>query len=1208
MRAIPASTIVIVFASLILASFMASGGAAAQTGCGIQLLTSNTVQGSWTSDCTSQYRQDSYARSYSLRLTEPAEVTITLESEADPYLFLHSEQGDFIDENDDIDLDVRNYNSRIIASLSAGSYTIEATTYLERVTGDFTLTVTGVDFSASDDNDRAALTALYHATDGDNWRRNDNWLTNAPLDEWYGVDTDGNRWVHDLSLNDNQLTGQLPSELGELYNPKGLDFGNNQLTGPIPSELGNLNLALLILSRNQLTGTIPSELSRMANLVELDLSGNELSGQIPPELGNLSHLRSLFLGFNYLEGEIPSEIANLSNLDLLDLAVNNLSGEIPPELGDLTNLVSLRLGSNELTGRIPPELGELVNLWTLNLGDNNLSGTIPPGLAELSNLRNLSLRRNELTGEIPPWIGNLSNLESLGLHVNNLTGEIPAELGKLTQLEHLNLYYNYLSSEIPPELGTLANLNSLGLGGNNLTGEVPSEFGNLANLEELSLSNNLLTGSLPHSLTALKSLEEFAFHHNDGLCAPADEPFQEWLLGVYDVDGNTCGVPLPSSNQDDIEALTALYNATNGDHWKRNRNWLTDVPVSEWYGVVTDAEGRVTHLYLSDNNLSGVIPSELGNVSNLKSLVLFDNHLTGEFSSELTKLTELTLLYFDYNAGLCAPTDATFQAWLQSVINVQGPNCDAAEPPTPEPTPSPSPTPTPMPGNPIPEGCTLQSIVGSDSTIDDAWTSDCVSQNRMENGEHYAKFFGFTVDRTSSIDITLVSRTDTYMFLLDEYGMVVEENDNYDHNIFDLHPRSSGIRIKLDPGNYIVEATTYANEATGDFTLTIASPDITALRALYRATNGANWTNNDNWLTDAPLSEWHGVTTDDEGSVTEIYLIGNNLVGTIPAELGGMYNLEGLYLARNQLSGAIPPELGNLHNLETLMLFRNELSGAIPSELGSLASLKELHLGRNQLSGAIPVTLGNLQNLTRLHMTVNELSGAIPASLGNLTELRQLSIASNNLSGPIPTEIADLSNLTHIYLWDNNLLAGRFVNSLDRMTELRFLDIGGNNIDGEDVLAELYALHNLTGLGIHNSYITDDHMSAYMDDLQALDLEFLNLSENNLSDLQTLVDLSEIETIQRLVIHSNDLSGELPRTMTRLTLMRLFYFHANAGLCAPTDDEFQDWLRGIRDVLGDTCTDGSPTDAPARQSSGDEFAAMMSVLGEAEDNHSLLSR
>ena len=121
-----------------------------------------------------------------------------------------------------------------------------------------------------------------------------------------------------------------------------------------------------------------------------------------------------------------------------------------------------------------------------------------------------------------------------------------------------------------------------------------------------------------------------------------------------------------------------------------------------------------------------------------------------------------------------------------------------------------------------------------------------------------------------------------------------------------------------------------------------------------------------------------------------------------------------------------------------------------------------------------------------------------------------------------------------------------------------------------------------------------------MADLQALDLEFLNISSNDLSDPQTLVGLSRITTIQRLAINDNDFSGELPSTMTRLTLMRLFYFHDNNGLCAPADDDFQDWLVGIRDVRGDTCTSGSPAQAPAPSSSqSDQFAALLSTSAAA---------
>ena len=403
---------------------------------------------------------------------------------------------------------------------------------------------------------------------------------------------------------------------------------------------------------------------------------------------------------------------------------------------------------------------------------------------------------------------------------------------------------------------------------------------------------------------------------------------------------------------------------------------------------------------------------------------------------------------------------------------------------TPEPPDPPTPDPTPGdPTSPIPAGCTLQNFSGT--SVDDSWTSDCVSSNRTENGTHYAKFFSFSVSRSATYDLTLESRTDTYLILLDDEGNIIKEDDDDDDGVFDLRARSSGIRIPLDPGNYIVEATTYAGTATGDFTLTIIRPELAALHALYNATDGANWINSGNWLSDAPLSDWHGIKTDDEGRITEIYLIGNNLEGEIPAELGRLSQLEGLYLARNELSGSIPPELGDLYNLEVLMLFDNDLTGAIPYQFGNLESLEVMHLSRNQLSGRIPTQLGNLENLRRLHLTVNDLSGSIPASLGNLTNLRQLSIAANDLTGSIPSEIADLTELTHIYLWGNDLFASSFISNLDNLTNLQWLDIGGNQLDGADVLPKISSLTKLTGLGLHDSGLTDDDLQDYMADLQS---------------------------------------------------------------------------------------------------------------------------
>ena len=114
------------------------------------------------------------------------------------------------------------------------------------------------------------------------------------------------------------------------------------------------------------------------------------------------------------------------------------------------------------------------------------------------------------------------------------------------------------------------------------------------------------------------------------------------------------------------------------------------------------------------------------------------------------------------------------------------------------------------------------------------------------------------------------------------------------------------------------------------------STDRDALVALYNATDGDSWTHKANWLTDADLSTWHGVTVSD-GRVTRLWLSVNALSGSIPPALGDLSSLQELFLNTNELSGPIPSELGNLSNLTDLGLYGNELSGPIPSELGNPA-------------------------------------------------------------------------------------------------------------------------------------------------------------------------------------------------------------------------------------------------------------------------------
>ena len=226
--------------------------------------------------------------------------------------------------------------------------------------------------------ERAALVALYNATGGPNWTNNANWVSGQPVGRWRGVTTDPSGQVVGLSLPENRLTGEIPSELGGLANLTWLSLNENQLRGNIPSELGGLSgLTGLWLHENQLTGEIPSELGNLSSLTNLVLWDNKLSGEIPPELGRLSNLTVLSLSRNELTGEIPAELRSLANLVELVLWGNELTGEIPSWLGSITNLEELWLADNQLTGAIPTELGSLTSLEALSLWGNELTGEIP---------------------------------------------------------------------------------------------------------------------------------------------------------------------------------------------------------------------------------------------------------------------------------------------------------------------------------------------------------------------------------------------------------------------------------------------------------------------------------------------------------------------------------------------------------------------------------------------------------------------------------------------------------------------------------------------------------------------------------------------------------------------------------------------------------------------------------------------------------------
>ena len=188
--------------------------------------------------------------------------------------------------------------------------------------------------------DRAALEALYDATNGANWKTSTNWKTTAALSTWHGVTVDSSGRVTQVVMKGNDLAGALPSALGDLDRLEILNLDGNQLTGAIPAALGNLGeLTTLAIGNNRLTGAIPTALGGASSLELLSFARNDLSGSIPSELGSLSSLERVYLSSNRLTGAIPSELANLTSLTHLELKFNHgLSGALPAGFANLSQL------------------------------------------------------------------------------------------------------------------------------------------------------------------------------------------------------------------------------------------------------------------------------------------------------------------------------------------------------------------------------------------------------------------------------------------------------------------------------------------------------------------------------------------------------------------------------------------------------------------------------------------------------------------------------------------------------------------------------------------------------------------------------------------------------------------------------------------------------------------------------------------------------
>ncbi|XP_052188014.1 leucine-rich repeat receptor protein kinase EMS1 [Diospyros lotus] len=838
----------------------------------------------------------------------------------------------------------------------------------------------------------------------------------------------------------------------------------------------------LVLSTQSLRGPLSPSLFSLSSLIELDLSSNFLHGGLPPGIAGLRRLKALDLGDNQFSGDLPSELGELTHLETLRLGPNSFAGKIPPELGNLFWLKSLDLSSNELAGNIPTRIENLTRLQFLGLGNNLLTGSLFPSLfSKLQSLITLDVSNNSLSGTIPPEIGNLKNLTDLYIGINLFSGELPPEIGALSSLQNFFSPSCSISGPLPETISDLKSLSKVDLSHNPLKCSITKSFGKLQNLTILNLVYADLNGSIPAELGNCRNLRTLMLSFNF-LSGPLPEELRNLPMVSFSAERNQLSGPLPS--------------------------WL-----GQW--------DLIDSILLSSNRFSGKIPPEIGNCTLLSHISLSSNLLTGPIPRELCNAVALTEIDFDSNY-LSGSIEETFIMCtnLSQLVLVDNQIIGS-----------------------IPEYLSDLPLMVLDVDSNNFTGSIPVSLWNSKNLMEFSAAFNL-LEGNLPIEIGNALALERLVLNNNNFGgKIPSEIGNLRAlSVLSLNSNFFEGTIPVELGNCIALTTLDLgnNRFNGSFPEELA--DLPQLQCLVLSHNNLSGP-----IPSKPSRYFREVDIPDSSFVQHhgVYdLSHNRFHGLIPDELGNCVVVVDLLINNNLLTGEIPASLARLRNLTTLDLSGNLLSGGVPAEFGDSLKLQGLYLGNNNLTGVIPSSLGQLSGLVKLNLTGNKLSGPIPLSFGNMDGLTHLDLSLNLLTGELPLSLSMMVNLVGLYVQQNRL-SGRIVELFLDSTGWRIetVNLSSNFFNG-NLPQSLGNMSYLTSLDLHGNMFTGEIPPELGNMMQ---LEYLDVSGNRLSG-QIPEKICSLVNLFCLNLAENALEGPVPRNGICRNLSKVA-LHGNTDLC-----------------------------------------------------------
>ncbi|KAI5593686.1 hypothetical protein BDE02_03G028900 [Populus trichocarpa] len=712
--------------------------------------------------------------------------------------------------------------------------------------------------------------------------------------------------------------------------------------------------------------------------------------------GNLSTLESLDLSYNELtagSGDFKDLSSRLKKLENLDLSGNQCNDSIFPSLTGFSSLKSLDLSYNELTGSGLKVLSSrLKKLENLHLGLNQYNDSIFPSLTGFSSLKSLDLSNNQLTGSI-------NSFEIISSH-----------LGKL---ENLDLSYNIFNDSILSHLSGLSSLKSLNLSGNMLLGSTAvngsrkldflQSLRSLPSLKTLSLKDTNLSQGNFFNLSTLEEL------HLD----------------------NTS---LPINFLQNIGALPALKVLSVGEC-----DLHGTLPAQGWCELK-----NLKQLDLFRNNLRGLLPDCLGNLSSLQLLDVSENQFTGNIASgPLTNLISLKFLSLSNNL-------------FEVPISIK----------------------------PFLNHSSLKFFSSENNRL---VTEPAAFDNLIPK-------FQLVFFRLSSRPTSEALNVDIPDFLYYQYDLITLDLSH--NNITGMFPSwllknntrleqlylsdnsfVGTLQLQDHPYSNLTELDISNNNMNGQISkdICLIFQNLWTLRMAKNGFTGCipSCLGNISSLSFLDLSN-NQLSTVQLEQLTTIWVLklsNNNLGGQIPTSVFNYSRLNFLYLSgnnfwgkisdfplygwkvwnvldlsNNQFSGMLPRSFVNFSNLGVIDLSRNHFKGPIPRDFCKFDQLEYLDLSENNLSGYIPSCFSPPQ-ITHVHLSKNRLSGPLTYGFYNSSSLVTMDLRENSFTGSIPNWIRNLSSLSVLLLRANHF-DGELPIQLCLLEQLSILDVSHNQLSG----------------------------------------------------------------------------------------------------------------------------------------------------------------